>query len=65
MLRRIYVAVRDHNWTTIPARLFHLHVDERPDSFRLTFEAERVQNEIDFYWRAEINGDAQGPVTEN
>ena len=33
LVRRIYVAVRDRNWNTIPGVISDLEVDEREDSF--------------------------------
>ena len=35
IIRRIYVAVRDQNWGSVPAKLSNVDVVNRPDSFRL------------------------------
>ena len=39
LVRRIYMGVRDPNWNTIPARVFQLDVDERPESFDVHLSA--------------------------
>jgi hypothetical protein len=62
ILRRVYVALRDRNWGTVPARLSNLQIEARDDSFRITYDAEHRQAEIDFAWRATIRGDARGAI---
>jgi hypothetical protein len=63
ILRRVYVAVRDLNWLTVPATLSNLHVSATGDSFRIGYDAEHKQGDIDFYWKGTITGDAEGTVT--
>jgi len=63
VLRRIYAAVRDRNWGTIPAVLSDVREEIGPDSFRLTFTAHHRQREIDFSWRGQITGERDGTVT--
>lgn len=65
ILRRIYVAVRDRNWETIPAEFSILQCEEFEDSFQLIFEAVHREREIDFVWRGEITGDAAGTIHFN
>ncbi|MGI8783298.1 MAG: hypothetical protein ACR2L2_06580 [Acidobacteriota bacterium] len=60
ILRRIYVAVRDRNWGTVPRRLTGLNVKTDPGSFEASFQMEHLQNEIDFRWKAQIQGTPQG-----
>ena len=62
VLRRIYVAVRDRNWGTIPARLLHERVDMNDDSFRITYDVLNQQGEISFAWRGEITGERDGTI---
>jgi len=62
VIRRIYVAVRDQYWNTVPTRLFNLRLEASPSSFCLTFEAEHVQKEIDFYWKGSVEGDSAGTI---
>jgi len=62
ILRRIYVAVRDQNWGTVPPGLSNVREEIAADSFHLTYQAENKQREIDFFWQATLRGDAQGTV---
>jgi hypothetical protein len=62
ILRRIYVAVRDRDWGTIPARLSNIRIESGEDSFRIRYHADHRQREIDFGWDCEISGDAQGKM---
>jgi len=62
ILHRLYVAVRDHNWDTIPAELTDLTIDDRGDSFRIRFRAQHRQGNIDFAWDGSISGDTDGTV---
>lgn len=63
VLLMIYAAVRDHNWGTIPARLSDEQIDIHPDSFRIQYRSEHVQNGIDFVWDGTITGTADGTIT--
>ncbi|MFN3649306.1 MAG: hypothetical protein ACK47B_06960 [Armatimonadota bacterium] len=63
VLRGIYAAVRDQNWGTVPPRVTHLQVEQAAESFRLSFDVECIQEEIDFAWRGTLTGDASGSVT--
>ncbi|MFN0129415.1 MAG: hypothetical protein ACKV19_22345 [Verrucomicrobiales bacterium] len=64
-VRAIYPAVRSSKWKTIPPRIIDLRVDAGEDSFRLTFACEHVDAEagIDFAWRGEVTGGADGSVS--
>ena len=62
MLRRIYVAVRDRNWETVPPRRGDERLEVRDDSFRITYHAEHIEGDIDFRWRAEILGETDGTI---
>ena len=63
ILRRIYVAIRDRNWGTILPSFSNIHMDIQADSFHITYEVENKRAEIDFNWKGEISGDAQGKIT--
>lgn len=63
VLRQIYVAVRDRDWKTPQPRLSNVRIDEHPMSFRIAFDAEDRQGEIDFAWHGTITGDEQGSIT--
>ena len=63
LLRRLYVAVRDRNWGTVPAVLSNVRAEVGPDSFRIGYDAEHTQGDVDFAWRGSITGDARGTIT--
>ena len=63
VLRRIYSAVRDRNWGTVPAQLSNERSEIGADSFRLAYDVENKQGEINFFWRGEITGNASGQIT--
>ncbi|HEX8235750.1 MAG TPA: hypothetical protein VF600_07315 [Abditibacteriaceae bacterium] len=63
VLRRIYVAVRDHNWGTVPARIANEHIEDNGDSFRISYDATHHQGEIDFRWHGAISGEPDGTIT--
>jgi hypothetical protein len=62
VLRRLYVAVRDHNWDTIPGQVSDLRVEEQSGSFRVTFQVRHVLRDIDFSWRGALAGSADGTL---
>ncbi len=61
--RRVYVAVRDRNWNTIPATISNLDVVSGDGWFRVRYDAEHRVGDIDFYWRASFEGDTSGRIT--
>jgi hypothetical protein len=63
VLRRVYVAVRDRNWDTVPPRLSHVQMEIAQDSFRITYDVEHRQGDVDFFWKGTITGDANGTIT--
>lgn len=60
ILRRVYVAIRDRNWGTVPPRLTNLRKEILPDSFRITYDVANQQGEIDLAWKGTITGDRSG-----
>jgi hypothetical protein len=63
ILRRVYVAVRDRNWATIPMRTSDLNIDAADDRFTITYSADHQEREIDFHWAATIQGTADGRIS--
>ena len=63
VVRRIYGAVRDHAWRTIPARLSGFTLDRGADTFRCRYHAEHRQDAVAFGWDATIEGAADGTLT--
>ncbi len=63
VLRRIYVAVRDQKWGTVPGRISNLRINRDQEAFDITFDCEHRQGDIDFWWRGTVHGDKQGTIT--
>jgi len=62
VVRRLYFALRDRNWNTIPASLTDLEVHDQGRAFEIRYRATHLAGEIDFRWRASIRGDEQGTI---
>ncbi len=63
ILNRIYVAVRDPNWETVPGVLTELQRQVREDSFLIEFQSEHRQEDIHFLWRGSLTGTSDGVIT--
>lgn len=63
ILRRVYVAIRDHNWDTILPQLSNVHIEREGDRFRITYNVENNSADVNFRWRGTITGDADGTIT--
>jgi len=55
ILQRIYCALRDQNWSTIPGTIRILHDERRDDETRIVFESAHQHNDIDFVWTGTIS----------
>ena len=62
-MRRIYAAVRDQNWNTIPGVATNHEVDARKDSFNVRFDVRHANDELEFSWRGAITGTADGRMS--
>jgi hypothetical protein len=62
VIRRIYAAVRDRNWSTISGQLQNVKMDVREDSFRISYDSEHKEHEIHFIWHGEIIGESDGRI---
>ena len=62
VIRHVLVALRDHNWKTIPRRLTRETVTKLDDRFRIELTAEHVSGEVDFVWEGLIEGHADGRI---
>ncbi|HKS38411.1 MAG TPA: hypothetical protein VJW76_14555 [Verrucomicrobiae bacterium] len=62
VIRRIYAAVRDQNWGTIPGQLQNAKLDVRGDSFHISYDSEHKQREIHFVWHGVIAGESDGTI---
>lgn len=63
VVRRIYVAVRDDKWNTIPGEQSDLRVAQGDRQFRVTYASRHRQGEIDYSWRALIEGSSTGTTS--
>lgn len=62
LVRRVYTAVRDEDWDTVPGVVSGLVVEEGERSFRVEFGVRHARREVDFGWRGSISGDESGRV---
>ena len=62
LVRRVYAAVRDVDWDTVPAVVSGLEVEDAGDGFRVEFDARHARRDIDFSWHGTIAGDPSGRV---
>ncbi len=60
--RRIYFALRDHNWVTIPGKLENLRLRRDEKSFDIRYLCVHSSGDIEFRWEARIRGDRRGTV---
>ena len=60
VLRRVYVAIRDRNWGTVPPVLTNVEMDLHRDHFTITFDVANKEGDIDFAWRGTISGSSEG-----
>jgi len=63
IIRRVYVAIRDHNWDTILPKLSNLQIDTADEKFKITYSVENKQDDIHFSWQGTITGKEDGTVT--
>jgi hypothetical protein len=63
LAQRIYVAVRDEVWGTVPGVIGDLRVEQDADSFEIAFTSRHRQGPIDFEWKALFSGDADGTIS--
>jgi hypothetical protein len=62
LIRRVYVAVRDANWNTIPAHISQLEIDSADTRFRIRYQAFHQTGPLAFRWNATITGDPDGQI---
>jgi D-apionolactonase len=64
VVRRLYAAVRDRKWGTVPPTLSNVQLDAGGDSFRLRFDARHVDSPlgVDFSWHGEVAAGADGTL---
>lgn len=60
VVQRLYLAVRDEVWNTIPATLSDIRLDADGTGATVTFEATHEHGDIAFAWTGTIRADASG-----
>ncbi len=65
VIRRLYAAVRDHNWGTVPPILNDVSIAQHDDGFEVRYSATHRDEATgcDFVWNGAIEGDADGRIT--
>jgi hypothetical protein len=63
LVDRVYVAVRDRNWGTVPGEPERVEVEEDHGGFTVRFDCSHRQNDLDVTWRGEIVGTSDGVVS--
>lgn len=61
--QRIYVAIRDRNWDTVPGEVRNLVVAQEDDQFAVRFVVTHRWRDIDATWRGEILGLSDGTIS--
>jgi D-apionolactonase len=61
--QRVYVAIRDRNWGTVPGQVSDLTVEEGRDHFAVRFTVTHRQHDVDLVWNGEILGAPDGTVS--
>ena len=62
LVRRVYAAVRDVDWDTVPGEVSGLTVEEDDAGFRVEFDSRHARRDVNFTWHGTITGDASGRV---
>jgi hypothetical protein len=62
LVRRVYTAVRDVDWDTVPGVVSGFELEAQADGFRAEFDVRHARGEIDFAWHGTIAGDGTGRV---
>jgi D-apionolactonase len=62
LVRRVYTAVRDVDWDTVPGVVSNVDLEERDRGFRAEFDVRHARGEIDFAWRGTIAGEETGRI---
>jgi hypothetical protein len=63
LVQRVYVAVRDEVWNTIPGTYAGWQIDADDDHFTVHFTGTHRYAEIDYAWNGSITGAEDGTIT--
>jgi hypothetical protein len=62
IVRRVYAAVRDRHWNTIPGETLTYELDDRGDSFSVHFAVRHHAHDVAFSWEGGIEGSEDGVI---
>ncbi len=62
VVRRLFVAVRDAAWGTVPPQVSEVAVEAEEGSFRVRFQALHEAGELRFRWQGELRGNEAGEL---
>jgi D-apionolactonase len=62
VVRRIYVAVRDRHWNTVPGTVGDLEVEAGKHEFVLAFAVRHESDEASFSWHGRVSGHEDGTL---
>lgn len=63
IVRRVYMALRDQNWNTIPTTYSNWNHKIGADSFRISFTGENKIEDINYKWDGSIVGESTGQIS--
>ena len=62
IVRRLFAAIRDDAWGTVPPQVSGLEVEDGERSFRVAFDASHERGDLHFRWRGEYTGSEDGAL---
>ena len=62
VVRALYAAVRNQDWSTILPRVTLTRQEIGTDSFRLAFDVHCARGPVNYSWQGEVTGDASGRI---
>lgn len=62
VVQRLYVAVRDAEWNTVPGVIDQLSILNGPDYFSIELTVRHVGSGVDFSWTGQYTGNADGQL---
>ncbi len=63
IVRRLYVAIRDRNWSTAANVLSDVQMQIDDDAFHISYTCTNRLGDIDFVWQGDLRGNADGLIT--
>jgi hypothetical protein len=62
VIRRLYGAVRDRNWITVPGERSDETVEASGESFRASYVSTHRAGDLHFRWQAQVEGEGDGTL---